>query len=386
MPEYLPPGVYVEEIPIGVEPIQGVKTSTAAMVGVTERGPDEPTLITSFTEFIDKFGNPIAPSPALYDEWALHKAERGQWWQLPLAVKGFFENGGRFLIIKRISISNLDELTADDFVTAIQSLKENQDAALYLAPGMWSTKVQKALIERCESSGDCFAVLDPPNGLDIDGIRQFRQRFNSSFAALYYPWLEVADLNGQKVELAPSGHVAGIYARVDADRGVHKPPVNETIKGITKLERDVTENEQAKLNPEGINALRFFSGRGNVVWGARTISNDPEWKYVNVRRLLMFIEQSIQQGMQFVEFEPNTVQTWANVRQSVSDFLMNSWRNGALQGTKPEQAFFVKCDRTTMTQNDLDNGRLICLVGVAPLKPAEFVIFRIGQWTLDRHH
>ena len=164
---------------------------------------------------------------------------------------------------------------------------------------------------------------------------------------------------------------------------MHKAPANEVVRGITRFMQNVTYDRQAVLNPEGINALRFFPGRSNRVWGARTMSSDPEWKYVNVRRLFIYLEHSIDKSTQWAVFEPNNEALWANVRQTIADFLLVTWRTGALMGTKPEEAFFVRCDRTTMTQNDLDNGRLICLIGVAPTYPAEFVIFRIGQWTAD---
>ena len=185
------------------------------------------------------------------------------------------------------------------------------------------------------------------------------------------------------MQLAPSGHIAGIYARVDLESGVHRAPANQTIRGITKITYDVTALDQNLLNPEGINALRFFPGRGNLVWGGRTLSSDPEWKYVNVRRLFIFLEDSIDKGMQWAVFEPNNEKLWARLRQSVSDFLLSLWRQGTFPGSRPEAAFFVKCDRTTITQSDVDQGRLICVIGVAALKPAEFVIFRIGQWTAD---
>jgi phage tail sheath protein FI len=185
------------------------------------------------------------------------------------------------------------------------------------------------------------------------------------------------------LQLPSSGFTAGIYARSDINRGVHKAPANEVVLGITKFMQNVTYARQAVLNPEGINALRFFPGRSNRVWGARTMSSDPEWKYVNVRRLFIYLEHSIDKSTQWAVFEPNNEALWANIRQAISDFLLVTWRSGALMGTKPEEAFFVRCDRTTMTQNDLDNGRLICLIGVAPTYPAEFVIFRIGQWTAD---
>ena len=177
--------------------------------------------------------------------------------------------------------------------------------------------------------------------------------------------------------------MAGLYASTDISRGVYKAPANEVVQGITQFVKNVTYGQQGVLNPEGVNALRFFPERGNRVWGARTMSSDPEWKYVNVRRLFIYLEHSIDKSTQWVVFEPNNERLWASVRQTIEDFLLVTWRSGALMGTKPEEAYFVRCDRTTMTQNDLDNGRLICLIGVAPTYPAEFVIFRIGQWTAD---
>jgi Bacteriophage tail sheath protein len=379
------PGVYLQEIDAGVKSIEGVDTSTAAFVGVTERGPKLATLISSYADFTTNFGEAIAEiPPELRDKWAQDLYEGGQWWQFPLSVKGFFDNGGKCALIKRVYSDNPADLTADDFVAAIQSLTLPLDASLCvangglcLAPGMWSTKIQSALISRCEACR-CFTILDPPPDLDLAGIREFRKRQNTSFAALYYPWLEVA---GNQV--APSGHIAGIYARVDGAHGVYKAPANEEIRGIKKFARDVTDREQELLNGEGVNALRFFPAKGNLVWGARTASTDPEWKYVNVRRFFIYLERSIDLGTQWTVFEPNNERTWANVRRTIEDFLLDLWQAGALQGNRPEEAFFVKCDRTTMTQNDLDNGRLICLVGVAVMKPAEFVIFRIGQWTAE---
>lgn len=183
------------------------------------------------------------------------------------------------------------------------------------------------------------------------------------------------------LSIAPSGHIAGIYARVDINRGVFKAPANEEILSITKIAQDVNKREQDVLNPIGINALRSFPERGNRVWGARTVSSESAWKYVNVKRLFIFVEASIDVGTQWVVFEPNDEPLWARVRQTITDFLTTTWRSGALQGTTAKDAFFVKCDRTTMTQDDIDNGRLICVIGIAPVKPAEFVIFRIQQFT-----
>jgi phage tail sheath protein FI len=177
--------------------------------------------------------------------------------------------------------------------------------------------------------------------------------------------------------------MAGVYARVDVERGVHKAPGNEVVRGISGFAEDVTKREQDLLNPKNINAFRYFPGRGNRVWGARVLTSDSAWKYINVRRLFIYVEESIDEGTQWVVFEPNDEQLWLRVRQSVSNFLETVWRSGALMGTKADEAFFVRCDRSTMSQDDLDNGRLICLIGIAPVKPAEFVIFRIQQKTLS---
>jgi phage tail sheath protein FI len=286
-----------------------------------------------------------------------------------------------------------DQLSVDDFVgtdggsgnrTGIQALEDIDEISVCLAPGIWASTVHNSLIQHCESLKDRFAILDPQDGLSIEGIRTVRETLDTKYAALYYPWIEVRDPSVRRnVYVAPSGHMGGIYARVDVERGVHKAPANEVIRGITKIAQDVTKREQDLLNPKGINALRFFPGRGNRVWGARTVSSDASWKYINVRRLFIFVEESIDEGTQWVVFEPNDEPLWARVRQTITNFLTTVWRSGALEGTKPDDAFFVKCDRTTMTQDDIDNGRLICLIGIAPVKPAEFVIFRIQQKTRE---
>jgi hypothetical protein len=264
------------------------------------------------------------------------------------------------------------------------------DAATLGTPDEIFTATQ-ALVTHAENLRYRIAVLDGPQASSMNEIREFRGKFDSKYAALYHPWIEILDPTERaaqgrppkKILVQPSGFVTGIYARTDIERGVHKAPANEVVRGLTRFEANINKARQDVLNPEGINALRFFEGRGNRVWGARTISSDPEWKYVNVRRLFIYIEHSIDKGTQWAVFEPNNQRLWANIRQTVEDFLLVLWRDGALLGDKPEDAYFVRCDRTTMTQNDLDNGRLICLIGVAPVKPAEFVIFRIGQWTAD---
>jgi phage tail sheath protein FI len=287
---------------------------------------------------------------------------------------------------------------ADIKATGLEALGEIEEIAIVALPDGGalptvdeSAAAAGALIAHAERLRYRIAVIDAPEGSSMNEIREFRGRFDSKYAAIYHPWIQVFDPTERPAQgapprrllLPPSGFVTGIYARSDIERGVHKAPANEVVRGLTRFEANINKERQDVLNPVGINALRFFENRGSRVWGARTISSDPEWKYVNVRRLFIYIEHSIDRGTQYAVFEPNGPQLWANVRQSVEDFLLVLWRDGALLGDTPEQAFFVRCDRTTMTQNDLDNGRLICLIGVAPVKPAEFVIFRIGQFTAD---
>ncbi|MFD1955273.1 phage tail sheath family protein [Paenibacillus thailandensis] len=234
------------------------------------------------------------------------------------------------------------------------------------------------LIAHCEKLKDRFAIVDAAQNSDA-GTLDPRSN-DTKYAAFYYPWIKVTEpASGLLRTVPPGGHVAGIFARTDAERGVHKAPANEVVRGAIDLEFQITKGEQDILNPRGVNVIRAFPGRGIRVWGARTLSSDPAWKYVNVRRLFNFLEESIDEGTQWVVFEPNDEKLWGRVRRTVTEFLTRVWRDGALMGTKPEEAFFVKCDRTTMTQNDIDNGRLIVLVGVAPVKPAEFVVFRIAQ-------
>lgn len=282
--------------------------------------------------------------------------------------------------------------------TGLAALGEIDDIAIVAMPDAATLADEasiftaaQALVAHAEGLRYRIAVVDGPLGSSMNEIRKFRGKFDSKYAAIYHPWVEILDPNERAAQgrpptrllLPPSGFVTGIYARSDIERGVHKAPANEVVRGLTRFEANINKGRQDVLNPEGINALRFFEGRGNRVWGARTMSSDPEWKYVNVRRLFIYIEHSIDKGTQWAVFEPNGPRLWANIRQTVEDFLLVLWRDGALLGDKPDQAYFVRCDRTTMTQNDLDNGRMICLVGIAPVKPAEFVIFRIGQWTGD---
>ena len=279
--------------------------------------------------------------------------------------------------------------------SGLHSLKNLLTVSLVSVPGQTSAFVQQAAIEHCELMRYRFAVLDgpAPNADTLADVQNHRQQFDSSYAALYHPWLSIPDpypttaALTRQLPVPPSGHMLGIYARSDVERGVHKAPANEVVRGITGLTRYFTKAEQDILNPYpvNINVIRDFrpQSRAIRVWGARSITSDGSMKYVNVRRLLIFIEDSIDRGVQWVVFEPNGPQLWAALRRSLIDFLTTVWRSGALEGESAEEGFFVKCDRTTMTRDDIDNGRLVCVIGVAPVKPAEFVIIRIGLWTAD---
>jgi len=277
--------------------------------------------------------------------------------------------------------------------TGLQSLRNIEEISIVSVPGQVSARLQQGVIDHCELMRYRFAVLDStPEPLDtVADAQNQRQQFDTKYAALYYPWLTIPDpfpanlADVRDYPIPPSGHVLGVYARTDIDRGVHKAPANEVVRGITGLRRKVNKEQQDILNPYpvNVNVIRDFrdNNRGIRVYGGRVVTSDPDWKYVNVRRLLIFIEASIDRGLQWVVFEPNSEPLWARVQRTITNFLTVVWRNGALEGTVPEEAFFVRCDRTTMTQTDIDNGRLIVQIGVAPVKPAEFVIVRIGLWT-----
>ena len=279
----------------------------------------------------------------------------------------------------------------DDPKSGLRAFEDLENISIIAAPGSTDSdngdtgnQVIRQLILHCERMRYRVAVLDSTNGHTPGDVQNIRGTIDSTRAALYFPWVEIFDpVTESEIHIPPSGSVTGIYARNDNVRGVHKAPANEVIRLALDFELPINKAQQEVLNPQGINCLRFFEGRGYRVWGARTTTSDPEWKYLNVRRYFAFLERSIEKGTQWTVFENNGPVLWANVRNTIEDFLFNEWKENHLLGTKPEQAYFVRCDLTTMTQNDLDSGRLKCLVGVAPLRPAEFVIFRIGQKTAD---
>jgi phage tail sheath protein FI len=517
MPEYLAPGVYVEEIERGPKPIEGVSTSTVAFLGETERGPTRPRFISSYGEFLRLFGDVYDPGK-----------------YLPYAVKSFFDNGGRRAYIARIVgaggaastlalgdftitavgpgaasdriwirleagttktvdpvtnaavakgfrlrlfywdslptgttafdpivndkqiprpsiIEDFDDLSLDpnspsywdkrvnngnsslitlavaatatlpaalvsgaltggldgtaptsvhfvgknpaaDLRTGLEALALDpyRAVAIVCAPSPSSDDLQNQMIlaeviTHCEKNRFRFAVIDSRPGIaNATTLDPRTNQADTKYAAFYHPWIVVSDpRSGNKVKIPPSGAVCGIYALTDNTRGVWKAPANQTVAGAIDLEFDVTHGDQEDLNPKGVNVIRRFPGRGIRVWGARTLSSDPLWKYINVRRLFIFLEASIYNSTQWVVFEPNDPKLWARVKQTVTLFLRSQWREGALFGEKEEEAFTVAVGRETMTEDDILNGRLIVEIGIAPVRPAEFVVFRIYQKTSE---
>lgn len=292
------------------------------------------------------------------------------------------------------SDGSLGALSAADFMgedrgpgkrTGIQAFIDNDEVSIMAVPGVTDPNVQLALVAHCENLTSRFGVLDIPRELkNVADVQSHRNIFDSDYAALYHPWLQVFDpLDKRNIFIPPSGSMVGIYARSDNTRGVYKAPANEVVRACVGLDCQYNKGEQDILNPKGVNLIRAFTGQGIRVWGARTCSSNTIWKYVNVRRLFIFLEQSIKNGSNWVVFEPNDERLWARVQRTIYSFLLGVWRGGALMGGSPDEAFFVRVDRSTMTQDDIDNGRLICVIGVSPVKPAEFVIFRITQKTAD---
>src|ERR671925_29732 len=337
---YLSPGVYIEEVDRGSKPIEAVGTSTCAFIGESAVGPtNEAVLVTNWAQYTRTFGD---------FSHSTHLAH---------AVYGFFNNGGTKAFI----------------------CNDSTEISLVLAPGQSEPAIQDAVISHCENNKYRFAILDSAEELGKDGIAKMPKPRDSQYAAYYFPWIQVYDPEKGNVFVPPSGHVAGLYARSDAERGVHKAPANEIVRGALGLRYNITRPEQDFLNPRGINCIRNMGDRGIRVWGARTVSSDPSWRYINVRRLFLMVEQSIEIGTQWVVFEPNDETLWKRVTRNITAFLLRVYNSGALMGKTPDEAFYVKCDSETNPPEVVDAGQMVCEIGIAPVKPAEFVIFRIGQ-------
>ena len=405
MATYEAPGVYVEELPI-TPTIVGVGTSTAGFIGVvpedvvmpldptdatqTTRLPlakvGEPVLVTSFEQYKRAFGD--------FQEWGGEDPEQPGNSVLAHSVFGFFSNGGSACFVARLAeAGNLDDVPAVQAV--LDKFAAIDEIALVVAPGALDAGVQNAIIEHCagEKLQDRFAIIDGQpepetfSDEDIKGGLHDTDAGKSDYAALYFPFVKVSNREpdapdaNKTIDLPPSGLVAGIYARVDNARGVHKAPANEGVRGALGVTRQTSKAEQAAVNLQGINLIRQLNG-SILVWGARTLGSIDNSKiaYINVRRLLIFLRESIDEGTQFAVFEPNSPPLWEKIIRSVTGLLTRVWRDGALFGVVPEQAFFVKCDETTNPPETREIGRVITEIGVAPVKPAEFVIFRIAQF------
>jgi len=394
MPEYKSPGVYVEEVPSAIRPIAGVGTSTAGFIGLVPDNvgmpespgepykvapENEPQLITNWAEFTKKFGK-IQDSNKY----------------LARAVYGFFENGGTRCWV--IRITSFKSTTANDAVREALVKFEAIDEIALIAIPMPSdigagnknlsrrVEIREMMLSHCENLKDRFAILDGEEVVQNDLVPKniysnsdkTAMGKTSNYGAVYFPWI---DISGNQEYLPPCGHIAGIYSRVDSERGVHKAPANEFIRGALGLKYRLSKSQQDGLNPDGINVIRQFNG-SPTVWGARTIGGDTnaDFKYISVRRLFNFIRESIDEGTRWVVFEPNDISLWQKIKRNVSAFLTNVWRDGALFGATPEEAFYVKCDEETNPFEVRELGQVIIEIGIAIVKPAEFVIFRISQW------
>ena len=378
MPNYRAPGIYVEEVATGPRPIGQVGTSTAAFIGKAPNPRafvNEPRALNNWSEFLREFGG---ESPKSTD--------------LSHAVFGFFQNGGT-----RCFVVNVGE--AKTLGAGLATLEALDEIAIVAAPGYSDAVSYQDVLTHCEKMNDRVAIFDPPETVaKIDQLIEqavpgkeggkptggLRPPFSDKgLGAFYYPRIMVRDPlsdSTDPVPVPPSGHLAGIWARTDASRGVHKAPANETIRGALNVTRRVTPGEQEVLNPAGVNVIRFFPTEGIRVWGARTIAAEAsEWRYLNVRRLFNMIKESVQQGTSWVVFEPNDRPLWRDIKRDVSAFLRTLWRDGALMGRTAEEAFFVQCDEETNPPESIDQGRVIIQIGIAPVKPAEFIVFRIGQ-------
>jgi hypothetical protein len=388
--------VYVEEVSTGARPIQAVGTSTCGFVGEAPAADEQVNVavaINNWTEFLKYYVREGAAGTPLSH-----------------AVYGFFANGGRRCFVVNTGRGQPIAGGGKD-PAGLQIFERYEEIAIVAAPGRSDAVSHTALLDHCERMQTCIAILDPPEEVsNIDDLTQvataplpkgkkpadaadtppkgeragLRPRTSDrGFGAFYFPYITVRDplAPGNLVNVPPSGHIAGIYARSDATRGVHKAPANEVIRGALNLTYRVNREEQAALNVAGVNCVRFFPQQGIVVWGARTVADSAsEWKYVPVRRLFTMVENSIGRSTRWVVFEPNDYTLWKAIRRDVGAFLRLLWRDGALMGKTPEEAFFVKCDDETNPPEVIDAGMVVTVIGLAPVKPAEFVVFRIGQY------
>jgi len=400
VPRYRKPGVYIPEPGFRPPPIEGVDTAVTGLVGPTRSGPvrGEPVAISSFVEFEQRYGNA--------DDLSLDGRDVPNY--TALAAQAFFRNGGeRLVVVRTLAGVNGPGAVADtapgapspaDYAgqvderngsTGLAALESVPEIAIVMAPAAAAAvpaehgDVIDAVARHCRRMRHRIGLVDPRATDTLAEVQALAARLDDANLALYYPWVIGQDPTGRRATLAlpPSGFIAGLCARNDRRRGVHRAPAGLVVTGALGLTRPIDRQDQALLNPQGINCLRTFPHRGHVVWGARTLSADPEWRYLNVRRLLAYLQRSVEAGLGWVGSQPNGEPLWAAVRGALDAFLGNEWRQGRLQGATPREAYYVRCDRSTMTQADIDNGRLIAEIGVAALRPAEFLVFRVQRDT-----
>ncbi|HYI22457.1 MAG TPA: phage tail sheath C-terminal domain-containing protein [Candidatus Limnocylindrales bacterium] len=387
MAEYLTPDVYVEEVPAGPRPIQAVGTRTAAFIGRAPLGgarPNEAYPVNNWLQFMREY---VGGS--------------GAGTVLSTAVYGFFQNGGSRCFI--VNTADDDPVAGGPAGGGLRALEAEDEVAIVAAPGRTDAASYDAMLSHCENLRDRVAILDGPLRTDDIGaltrvttrVRAAQERrradtdkpgqrpraSDGGYGAFYFPGITTPDpITGELVDAPPSGHVAGIWARNDSVRGVHKAPANELVRGALNVTQRLTFEEQGVLNPAGVNCIRYFPREGIRVWGARTLADAAsEWRYLNVRRLFNMVEESIAEATRWIVFEPNDRTLWKSIRRDIGAFLTRVWRDGALMGRTAEQAFFVKCDEETNPPDVIDAGMVIAVIGLAPVKPAEFVIFRISQ-------
>jgi uncharacterized protein len=399
VPTYLAPGIYVEEVSAGPRPIEAVGTSIAGFVGVAPDAAkhlNEPRWFDNWTQFTKEFASPESASTPLSH-----------------AVFGFFQNGGGRCCVVNVG-ANGSIVGGGQGRKGLQVLEQSDEIAIVAAPGYTDPASYDALLSHCEKMKDRVAILDAPLQVSkIDALTKVAtapreskkprggreeaeapgaaepepdavrpRQSDGGWGAFYFPQITVRDPLSPKdlIDVPPSGHIAGVYARSDATRGVHKAPANEALRGALNVTYRVTREEQAILNPNGVNCIRLFPGEGIRVYGARTLAeSSSEWRYLNVRRLFNMVEESIARSTRWVVFEPNDRPLWKAIRRDISAFLTLIWRQGALMGRTPEEAFFVQCDEETNPPSVINDGMVVTIIGIAPVKPAEFVIFRIGH-------
>jgi phage tail sheath protein FI len=382
MPTYLSPGVYVEEVSSGSAPIVGAGTSVAGFIAIitpngatpqaeTKVSSGEIKLITNFTEFKQNFGD-------------FTKDNQGQN-IFAHGVYGFFRNGGTRAYVTWVS-------DADGVDGVLNDFEAIDEISIVVAPGQTDPNIISKIKDHAAKMGDRIAILDSKSDKNLGlGLSEKNAKGEdesllpgvTSYAAFYFPWIEVYDpATKTNIFVPPSGHIAGVYARVDGERGVHKAPANVPLLGALDLQFNISKAKQDGLNPQGVNVIRKLNGN-ILVWGARTLGGDAngEFKYVNVRRHFCYLKDSIDKGTQWVVFEPNTPELWAKIRRNISAFLTLEWRKGALFGTTTQEAFYVKCDAENNPPALRDLGQVVIEIGVAVVKPAEFVIFRLSQWS-----